>query len=246
VTDAALRAVLTPDYEIGCKRALFSDEWYPALQRPDVTLVPSALASVDGATAVGASGERHDVDVLVFATGFETTHPPYAELVRGVDGTLAQHWAEGMRSYASTVVAGFPNLFVLDGPNASLGHNSAIEVIEAQLDYLLEALDHLDGMDRHGALQVPVEAEDAYTRLIDVLAARTVWTQGGCDSWYLDEGSRRLTLLWPGTAAEFRDLNATFDPTVFSEVSPRRPPRTPSRQVMRRAPATSSVGRRSG
>jgi hypothetical protein len=120
-----------------------------------------------------------------------------------------------MRSYASTVVAGFPNLFVLDGPNASLGHNSTIEVIEAQLDYLVGALDHLDGMDRHGTLQVSAEAEHAYTGLIDALASRTVWTQGGCDSWYLDEGSRRLTLLWPGTAAEFRDRNAVFDPAVF-------------------------------
>jgi cation diffusion facilitator CzcD-associated flavoprotein CzcO len=215
VSDAKLRAALTPDYEIGCKRALFSDDWYPALHRPDVTLELSALESVEGSVAIAASGARHELDVLVFATGFETTHPPYAELVTGLDGTLAEHWAGGMRSHASTVVAGFPNLFVLDGPNASLGHNSTIEVIEAQLDYLIGAMNHLDQLNPQATLQVSPEAEDAYTRLIDALAARTVWTQGGCDSWYLDEGSRRLTLLWPGTAAEFRDRNAIFDPEPF-------------------------------
>jgi len=215
VPDPSLRAALTPAYEIGCKRATFSDHFYPALQRPDVTLESSALERVDGSVAVAASGRAYDVDVLVFATGFETAEQPYASLVAGRDGeTLAKHWADGMTSHASVVVHGFPNLFVLDGPNATLGHHSAFEVIEAQVDFVLGALAHVAATG--AVLEVTGEAEAAYTELIDELAARTVWTQGGCDSWYLHPASGRLSLVWPGRADHFRRLNGRFDPAPFT------------------------------
>lgn len=215
VPDPALRALLTPDYAVGCKRALFSDDWYPALQRPHVTLEPSAPVAVEGTTVVAASGARYDVDVLVLATGFETTRPPFARLVTGRGGrTLAEHWADGMTSHASTVVHGFPNLFVLDGPNAGLGHHSALEVIEAQIGFVLGALDHLEATG--GPLEVSATAEAAYTREVDRRAAATVWLQGGCRSWYVDERSGRLTLLWPGRAAEFRERFGVFDPRPFA------------------------------
>ena len=221
VADPALRAALTPDYELGCKRAVFSDDYFAALQRPGVTLEPSALASVDGASAAAASGARFDLDVLVFATGFETTRPPFARLIAGRDGeTLATHWADGMTSHASTVVHGFPNLFVLDGPNAALGHHSAFEVIEAQLGYVLGALDHLDRLDQAGnPLEVTADAELAYSAEIDRLAAHTVWVTGGCSSWYRDEASGRLTLLWPARVSEFRTRYGTFDPAPFAAVA---------------------------
>ncbi|WP_022900383.1 flavin-containing monooxygenase [Humibacter albus] len=213
VADPALRAALTPDYEIGCKRVPLSDEFYPALTRPNVTLEASALERVDGTTAIAGSGARHDLDVLVFATGFHAARPPFADLVTGRDGIrLAEHWAQGMRAYASIVVAGFPNLFVLDGPNASLGHNSAIYMIEAQLDYVLGALDHLERTD--APLEIPRAAEDAYLAALDAAAADTVWLSG-CTSWYVDERSGRLTLLWPGYAHTFRERNGTFDAAVF-------------------------------
>jgi cation diffusion facilitator CzcD-associated flavoprotein CzcO len=215
VPDPALRALLTPDYSVGCKRALFSDDWYPALQQPHVTLEPSAPVAVEGSVLVAASGARHEVDVLVLATGFETTRPPFAHLVTGRDcQTLAEHWAQGMTSHASTVVHGFPNLFVLDGPNAGLGHHSALEVIEAQVGYVLGALDHLDAAG--GTLEVSAEAEAAYTREVDRRAAGTVWLRGGCRSWYVDERSGRLTLLWPGRAAEYRERFGVFDPAPFA------------------------------
>ena len=214
VGDPTLRAALTPSYAIGCKRAVFSDDYFPALQRRDVTLEPSALARVEGSRAVAAGGSAYDLDVLVFATGFETARQPYAELVAGRRGeTLAEHWSDGMTSHASTVVTGFPNLFIVDGPNATLGHHSAIEVVEAQIDYILGALDHLDR--RGGPLEVSAEAEADYTALIDRLAARTVWLQGGCRSWYLDPRSGRLVLLWPERASEFRRLNGSFEPAAF-------------------------------
>lgn len=230
VQDDLLRERLTPDYAIGCKRAVFSNSYFPTLQLPHVTLEPSALVAVDHSAVVSAEGHRHDVDVIVFATGFEATRPPFAQIVTGRTGTLAEHWADGMTSHASTVISGFPNLFVLDGPNSALGHHSAFEVIETQIDYVLGALDHLR---RSGhPIEVTAAAERAYTDLIDRLAARTVWTQGGCSSWYLDESSGRLTLLWPERAATFRRLNATFDPAVFTvpldTQGPSRQPRTAS------------------
>lgn len=214
VSDRATQAVLTPTYEIGCKRAVFSDDYYPALQRSDVTLEPSALEEVGPTWARAVSGATYDLDVLVFATGFDTARQPYGPLVTGRDGeTLAQHWAGGMTSHASTVVSGFPNLFVLDGPNATLGHHSAFEVIEGQIDYVLGALDHLATSKE--PLEVTPAAEAAYTSLIDRLAAPTVWMQGGCDSWYLHPVSGRLSLVWPGRADDFRRRNGRFDASPF-------------------------------
>jgi cation diffusion facilitator CzcD-associated flavoprotein CzcO len=214
VADPALRAALTPDYEIGCKRRLISSDYYPALAGGGVALEASALASIDQGVLVAASGRRFDADVIVFATGFESAEQPYASLIRGVGGTsLAEHWDRGMTAFASTSIHGFPNLFVVNGPNAGLGHNSAVYMIETQLQYVVGALEHLDSFG--GVLDVSARAERDYTAMIDRLAAPTVWITGGCDSWYLDPRSGRLTLLWPGSAHEFRELNGTFDPTPY-------------------------------
>ncbi|WEG08334.1 NAD(P)/FAD-dependent oxidoreductase [Microbacterium horticulturae] len=203
VPDRALRRALTPDYAFGCKRVLLSDAFYPALSSGAVTLEASALAAVEGSTLVAASGGRHTVDAVVLATGFESTEQPYADLVRGEHDTLAAHWDRGMTSFGSTVVAGFPNLFVLDGPNASLGHNSSVLMIEAQAAYAARTLARHPGVRR-----VDPAAEDAYTDEIDRAAASTPWISGGCRNWYVDERSGRLTLLWPGTVDAFR---ATLD-----------------------------------
>ena len=211
IADARLRQNLTPDYEIGCKRVLLSNDFYPALTRDTVTLEPSALASIDETTATGASGTGYDLDVLVFATGFESTRPPFARRVIGRDGvTLDDTWRDGMAAFNSTTVHGFPNLFVIDGPNASLGHNSAIVMIEAQIDYLLGALH-----DETEVLEVSLDAQDAYVAELDARAASTVWLGGGCESWYVDGRSGRLTLLWPDFAYVFRDRLAEFDRAAY-------------------------------
>lgn len=207
VRDPRLRAALTPAHAFGCKRVLLSDEFYPAIASGGATLEPSALARVEGPTLVGASGTRHSVDVLVLATGFAMTRQPYAHLVRGESGTLAEHWAGGMRSFGSTVVSGFPNLFVLDGPNAALAHNSALLMIEAQVGYLLRALAVRDAMQDR-VLRVDPRAEDEYMREIDAAAASTPWLSGGCPNRYVDEASGRLTFLWPGTVERFRTVLA--------------------------------------
>ncbi|MBA4021601.1 MAG: 4-hydroxyacetophenone monooxygenase [Gordonia sp.] len=217
VSDPRLRADLTPHYEIGCKRILLSDEFFPTMTRSHVTLEPSALAKFDGSRAVAASGNSYELDTVVLATGFEAARPEFATRIVGVGGErLSEHWQAGMVSYASTAVSGYPNMFVLDGPNAALGHNSAIFMIETQIDYVLGAMDHLTAGGPI-ALEVMAAAEQAYTREIDERSASTVWLSG-CSSWYLDPLSRRLTLLWPGTGQSFRDRNGTFDPYHYERV----------------------------
>jgi cation diffusion facilitator CzcD-associated flavoprotein CzcO len=216
VADPALRAALTPDYEIGCKRVLISNDFYPALSQPHVTLEPSALAAIEGNTLVMANGARHQADVVIFATGFHAAEQPYAPTVWGRDRrSLAEHWQGGMTAFASTAVSGFPNLFIINGPNAAVGHNSAIYMIETQIDYVLGALQHQSGSG-HPVLEVTAEAEAAYVAMVDELSATTVWMTGRCDSWYRDPRSGRLTLIWPDFAFAFRALNGTFSPEPYA------------------------------
>ncbi|WOF23400.1 NAD(P)/FAD-dependent oxidoreductase [Microbacterium betulae] len=200
VGDPALRDALTPSYAFGCKRVLLSDDFYPAVASGSVDLVPSALSSVSDGALVAADGSRHDADVVVLATGFASTRQPWAPLVAGAHGlTLEEHWADGMTSVGSTLVHGFPNLFVLGGPNAALGHNSAVLIVEEQAAFAAALI-------RDGAfVHATSEAEAAYTREIVERSAATPWVAGGCDNWYVDERSGRLTLLWPGTVAAFRE-----------------------------------------
>jgi cation diffusion facilitator CzcD-associated flavoprotein CzcO len=212
VADPVLRAALTPDYAFGCKRVLLSDEFYPTVASGAVTVVRGALTAVEGSTLVGSDGSRHEADVLVLATGFASTRQPYADLVSGEAGeTLAAHWSGGMTAFASTVVAGFPNLFVLNGPNASLGHSSSVLMIEEQAAYVTRVLDGRGGR----VLRVDPEAERAYTDEIGRAAASTRWMTGGCRNWYVDERSGRLTLLWPGTVDAFRARLARTDGSEF-------------------------------
>ena len=169
-----------------------------------------------------ASGNRYELDVLVLATGFNSTRPSIAGHIRGRRSRLlSDEWSNGMAAHASTTVHGFPNMYVLDGPNAALGHNSAIYMIETQVGYVLSALDHLaaSGAD---ALDVTAEAVRSYMRDIDTMAQDTVWIQGGCTSWYRDERTGRVTLLWPNSATSFRDRLATFVPLSYEHLRRRR------------------------
>ncbi|MBB5915173.1 cation diffusion facilitator CzcD-associated flavoprotein CzcO [Nocardia transvalensis] len=216
VRDPELRRRLTPDYEIGCKRILFSDDYYAALQQDHVRLEPTALTRVEGETTFAAGGATDRVEVLVFATGFNATRPSIAKHIYGRGALpLAERWSNGMVAHATTAVDGFPNMYVLDGPNAALGHNSAIYVIETQIDYVLSALDHLAATSA-GVLEVTPEAVQASMRDVDEMARDTVWTRGNCTSWYRDEQTGRVTLLWPDSAASFRRRNGTFDINAYT------------------------------
>lgn len=213
ISEPKLRARLTPDYAIGCKRVLLSDAWYPALSSGSVTVEDSALASLSPTTATAESGNQHRLDALVLATGFQASRPAIAQRVRGRLGVLlSDHWEQGMSSYASTAVSGFPNSFLLGGPNAALGHNSALTMLETQINHLLSALEQLPP----GSIcEVRGAAERGYTAMLDSRAAQTVWTAQGCSSWYRDPATGRVTLLWPGSAAEYSRRYAKFDPAAY-------------------------------
>ncbi|MDI1462392.1 NAD(P)/FAD-dependent oxidoreductase [Catellatospora sp. KI3] len=216
VADPVLRAKLTPRYTMGCKRVLLSDDYYPALTRDNVEVVTEAVTRVTPSGVVTADGREHPVDTIIFGTGFHVTNLPLARTVRGADGrTLAEHWGGSMYAYRGLTVSGFPNLFLLLGPNTGLGHNSVVFMIEAQLDYLLGALRHLD---RTGVPIEPTErAQREYNAALDRRMRGTVWTTGGCRSWYLD-GSGRNSTLWPGYTWSYWLRTRRFDAGAYRAV----------------------------
>ena len=216
VKDPELKAKLTPDYEIGCKRLLGSNQYYPTLQEEHVTLEASALARIDGNTVISADGNEFQVDIIVFATGFEATEPLFANLIYGQDQLqLADAWGEGMTAYASNTTHGFPNMFIMNGPNTSSGHNSAIYILEAQMDYILGALRFADESGIL-ALEVTEEAESEYVEDVRQRSVGTVWVDGGCRNWYVDSRTGALTVTWPDFMYAFRQENATFDPEAYA------------------------------
>lgn len=212
VADPMLRAKLTPDYEIGCKRILMSNEYFPALQQPNAELVTDAIAEIRPHAVVTKDGVEHPADAIVWGTGFRVTDLPYVEWLRGREGrTLGDVWREhGMQGLRGTTVAGFPNLFLLVGPNTGLGHNSIVFMIESQLAYVMGAL---RAMEARGAavLDTRPEAQEVFNEALQARMRGTVWTEGGCASWYLDAHGRNTTL-WPGTSWSFRRATRRFDP----------------------------------
>ena len=209
VPDPALRTKLTPGFAIGCKRVLLSDDYLPALARPNVEVVTERIVEVRPRSVVTADGVEREVDAIVFATGFRPTDPPLAPKVRGRDGrTLSEAWEGSPKAHLGTTVAGFPNLFLLMGPNSGLGHTSVVYMIEAQLEHLMGALDHMrrQGID---AIEPTPEAQAAFVAAVDRRMRGTVWTSGGCASWYLDATGRNSTL-WPDFTWRFRRLLAEF------------------------------------
>ncbi|MEZ0066272.1 cation diffusion facilitator CzcD-associated flavoprotein CzcO [Streptacidiphilus sp. MAP12-20] len=203
VKDPALRAKLTPGYRFGCKRVLLSNTYYPALAQPNAEVVAAGLKEVEGSTLVAADGSEHEVDVIVFSTGFHVTDMPVADHITGSAGTtLAQEWVAGMEALRGTTVRGFPNLLFVIGPNTGLGNSSMVLMIESQLNYLADYLRKLDASGA-AALDVTASAQRRWNDEVQRRMARTVWKTGGCRSWYLDADGNN-TVLWPGTTAHFR------------------------------------------
>ena len=215
VRDPLLRAKLTPDYVMGCKRILLSNDFYPAVTRPNVEVIASGLARLGEKTAVASDGTEREVDAVIFGTGFHTTDLPIAERIRGRTGlTLAETWKDGgMRALRGTTVAGFPNLFLLIGPNTGLGHNSMVYIIESQIAYVMDAL---RVMDERGlaALEPTAGAQEKWNADIQRRMRRTVWQTGGCTSWYQDSTGNNPTL-WPGSTLRFRRATRRLDPAEY-------------------------------
>jgi cation diffusion facilitator CzcD-associated flavoprotein CzcO len=221
VADPELRARLTPSYRMGCKRILPSSRWYPALTQPNVDLVFGGLDEVRSNGVVTPEGDVHEVDAIVFATGFHVTDMPLADVVRDADGaSLSDVWRRSPQAYRGTAVAGFPNLFWLVGPNTGLGHNSIVFMLEAQLAYVMDALATLDarGADR---IEVRRETQDAYNARLQRRLEGTVWNSGGCASWYLDANGRNSTI-WPDFTWRFWRESRRFDAASY-ELSAGRP-----------------------
>jgi cation diffusion facilitator CzcD-associated flavoprotein CzcO len=215
ITDPELRAKLTPNYEIGCKRILGPGRFYATILQENVTLEASALTRVEGSKVFGASGEGYDVDVIVFATGFDATEPKFASIIFGVGGqTLAESWKDGMKATASITTPGFPNLFITNGPNTSLGHNSAVFIIESQIDYIVDTLSyvHTHAVER---FETTAESEQEYVDSVAARAVGSVWLAGGCNNWYVDRRTQRLTVSWPDFAYQFRQENSIFNPEDY-------------------------------
>lgn len=214
VPDPALRAKLTPGYTMGCKRILLSDDFYPALTRDNVEVVTTGIEEIREASVVSADGREHPVDTLIFATGFHVTDMPAAQYIRGRNGkTLADAWRSGPEAYLGTMVAGFPNLFLLIGPNTGLGHTSMVFMIESQVAYILDCLRQ---MERRGvqAVEVRLDAQKSFNEEIQRRMQGTVWTSG-CASWYLHAGGRNTTI-WPGFTGEFWRRTRRFDPASYT------------------------------
>ncbi|HEX4016265.1 MAG TPA: NAD(P)/FAD-dependent oxidoreductase [Frankiaceae bacterium] len=215
VADPVLRENVTPHFRLGCKRVLLSNDYYPALSQPNAGVVTDTIAEVvpEGIVTLGPKGERltHPVDAIIFGTGFHVTDVPLAAKLIGKDGrTLREHWDEaGMSALHGATVSGFPNLFLLVGPNTGLGHNSIIFMIESQLTYLLGALRAME-QTRATTFEPRPAVQQAYNAQIQEQLRGTVWSNGGCASWYLDDQGRNTTL-WPTFTFRFRQLVRRFN-----------------------------------
>jgi cation diffusion facilitator CzcD-associated flavoprotein CzcO len=222
ISDAALLGKLAPDYSLGCKRILPSNRWYPALQQPNVELVTGGLREVRPNSVIAGDGSEHEVDAIIFGTGFHVADPPVADQVRGRDGRLmSEVWEGTPRAYLGTAVPGFPNLFLLLGPNTGLGHSSMVYMIETQIGHVLRAI---AAMEERGASTIEVRPEvyEAFNQQVDARMRGTVWNSG-CASFYLDATGRNGAL-WPDWTWRFRQLATRFEDDAYALGAPARTP----------------------
>ncbi|WP_024877322.1 flavin-containing monooxygenase [Saccharomonospora piscinae] len=215
VADPDLRAKLTPDYVLGCKRVLVSNDYYPALARTDVEVVTDGVAEVTETGIVDKAGVRRDVDVIIYGTGFRVTDA-FDELdIVGAQGAhLGRQWsAQGMQTHLGITVSGYPNLFFLLGPNTGLGHNSVVFMIEQQIRYIADAMRYAE---RHGAdaIEVRPDTQAQFNADLQRKLANGIWTRGGCTSWYLDSQGVNRTI-WPGFTWRYWMRTRKLDPSDF-------------------------------
>ncbi|NOD48953.1 MULTISPECIES: NAD(P)/FAD-dependent oxidoreductase [unclassified Ruegeria] len=203
IIDPEERRILTPDYQIGCKRILSSNDWYPTLARDNVSVVPQGVARIDRDTLITSDGTKVQADALIWGTGFHVTNVVERLDITGSGGlTLRTAWADGMNANLGTAIAGFPNFFILLGPHTGLGHNSVVLMIEAQVGHIGRVLSE---MQRKGIAAITPDAKKqaGFTQEMQDRHADSVWQTGGCTSWYIDEDGRNTTL-WPGTVGEYQ------------------------------------------
>ncbi len=214
VQDPALRARLTPNYRIGCKRILISDEYYPALVQPNVELVTDSIRAITARGIVTADGVERELDTIILGTGFHVTDMPFANWIYGGDGrSLAETWSGTAQAYLGSAVTGFPNLFLLAGPNTGLGHNSIVFMIESQLHYLMQCLRYMKAGEMD-VIEVREPVQRRYNAKLQRRLQGTVWNSGGCANWYLNEHGTNTTI-WPGSTWPYRRRLRRFEPTDY-------------------------------
>ncbi|MEU9023292.1 NAD(P)/FAD-dependent oxidoreductase [Actinomadura sp. NPDC048394] len=214
IPDPELRAKVTPDYTIGCKRVLLSNDYYPALTRPNVTVETSGIAEVRERSVVTKDGEEYEVDCIIYGTGFKVVDALNELRVTGRNGVKLQEiWADGIEAHRGTTIPGMPNFFMLLGPNTGLGHNSVVFMIEVQIQQVLSCLRLLQesGAD---AIEPKPEASRRFNDRMQRRLRRAVWNEGGCNSWYLDDQGVNRTL-WPGHTFEFWAGNRKAKPEEY-------------------------------
>jgi cation diffusion facilitator CzcD-associated flavoprotein CzcO len=210
--DRGLRRKVWPDYTFGCKRVLFSSHYLPALRRANVEVVSDSIARVAPEGIVTADGTLHELDCIIWATGFKTTEFMFPMQIRGSGGgDLNQTWAGGAHAHLGMTVPGFPNMFVMYGPNTNTSGGSIIFYLETQAAYLRQALEQLRERGA-GAIEVRQEIEAASDRALQARFAGTAWTR--CDSWYRDE-SGRIVANWPGYMREYLEQARTLDASEY-------------------------------
>lgn len=215
IKDPELRKKVTPNFRIGCKRMLISNDYYPALDRPNVDVVTDGIAEIRPNSIVTRDGTEREIDALIVATGFHVTDSPTYNAIVGRDGrTLSEVFDDiGQQGYKGAAVANFPNLFFLLGPNVGLGHTSMVYMIESQINYIADALATVDRLGLR-TVEVRRDAQDAYNAELQQKLSKTVWNTGGCASWYLDKHGNNTTL-WPDFTFRFRDITKKFDVAAY-------------------------------
>jgi cation diffusion facilitator CzcD-associated flavoprotein CzcO len=217
VPDPVLRERLTPRYAMGCKRVLLSNDFYPAMSRPNVSLITDGIAAVRPGGVVTKDGREHALDALVLATGFHAADSVAPFPVRGRGGRdLGEAWRDGAEAYLGTTVRGFPNLFFIVGPNTGLGHSSMVYMIESQLAYIQGALAAMEA-NKLRLVDVRADAQARYNQRLQGRLAKTVWSTGGCSSWYQAANGKNVTL-WPGFTFEYRRRTRRFDAEAYELV----------------------------
>jgi len=214
IKDSELREKVTPDYTMGCKRVLLSNNYYPAIAQKNVEVLATGVKEIRGNTVVGSNGEEREVDVIILGTGFHVSDVPVAKQVVGKKGlTLDQIWKGSPQAYRGTTIHDFPNFFLVLGPNLAIGHNSAFIVIESQLNYVMSALKEMQqrGITR---LEVNSRVQREYNEQVQKDLQTTVWNTGGCSSYYLDQNGKN-SIGFPWSTFKMRSLLKQFDSASY-------------------------------
>jgi cation diffusion facilitator CzcD-associated flavoprotein CzcO len=217
IKDPVLRAKLTPDYPAGCKRVLFASDYYPALAQPNVRVETDRIVEIAPTGVRTAGGAVHEVDAIIYATGFTSTRFLGPMKVHGLAGhDLRETWGEGARAYLGMTVSGFPNMFLMYGPNTNLGCGSIIYMLERQARYIRQAVEYLDAADL-SYVDVRAAVAARFDHEVQRRLARSVWSM--CRSWYREAGGR-ISTNWPGLVSEYHRRTKTLDPADYQRVAP--------------------------